>query len=72
MYKRQPFEKLPKAARQILLYGNNGEKITVRRETDSVKGAYHTDFEGIINNLERRFRETGSQWMKEELSLIHI
>ena len=64
----EPFGKLPKQAQQILLYGNNGEKITVRRETDSIKGAYHTDFEGIVNNLERRFRETSSQWMKEEIA----
>ncbi|WMJ84308.1 excinuclease ABC subunit UvrA [Oscillospiraceae bacterium LTW-04] len=63
-----PFKKLPKSAQDILLFGNNGEKITVRRETGSMRGAYHTDFEGVVNNLERRFRETSSQWMKEEIA----
>lgn len=63
-----PFEKLSKAAQDILLYGTKGEKITVKRETDSMSGTYHTDFEGVVNNLERRFRETSSDWMKEELA----
>ncbi|MFV0498162.1 MAG: excinuclease ABC subunit UvrA [Candidatus Fimivivens sp.] len=63
-----PFKSLAKSAQNILLFGNNGEKITVRRETGSMRGAYHTDFEGVVNNLERRFRETSSQWMKEEIS----
>ena len=33
-----------------------------------MKGAYSTDFEGIVNNLERRFRETSSNWMREEIA----
>lgn len=64
----EPVSKLPPKAVQILLYGTNGEKILVRRETDSMKNAYHTDFEGVINNLERRFRETNSSWMREEIT----
>ncbi len=63
-----PFKELSKKAQDIILYGTNGEKITVKRETDSMSGTYHTDFEGVINNLERRFRETSSSWMKEELA----
>lgn len=63
-----PFHQLSKSAQDILLYGTKGEKITVKRETDSMSGTYHTDFEGVVNNLERRFRETSSDWMKEELA----
>ena len=63
-----PFEELPKKIQDIILYGNNGEKITVQRDTGTMTGAYHTTFEGIVNNLERRFRETSSQWMKEEIA----
>lgn len=63
-----PFKELDKKIQNILLYGNKGEKITVKRETHTMKGAYHTDFEGVVNNLERRFRETSSQWMKDELA----
>ena len=40
----------------------------VRRETDSMKNAYYTEFEGIVNNLERRFRETNSNWMRDEIT----
>ena len=64
----EPVSKLPKQAVQILLYGTNGEKIKMHRDGGSVKGTYYTDFEGIVNNLERRFRETNSSWMREELS----
>ena len=63
-----PFAELPQKARDVLLYGSGGEEITVRRETNTMRGAYHVAFEGIVNNLERRFRETNSQWMKEEIS----
>ena len=50
-----------------ILYGTKGEKLHMRRETESGSGQYNTDFEGIIPNLERRFRETSSAWMKEEI-----
>ena len=63
-----PVAELPPKAVQILLYGSNGEKIMVRRETDSMKNAYYTEFEGIVNNLERRFRETNSNWMRDEIT----
>ncbi|MEG1447679.1 MAG: excinuclease ABC subunit UvrA, partial [Ruthenibacterium sp.] len=44
-----------------------GEKLQMTRETDRGYGEYSTDFEGILTNLERRFRETNSEWMKEEI-----
>ena len=63
-----PVKDLPKQIVDLLLYGNKGEKIKVKRETGTMVGSYTTDFEGIVNNLERRFRETNSQWMRDELS----
>ena len=63
-----PVKNLPKKAIDLLLYGTNGEKIEMHRETGSTKGTYYTDFEGIVNNLERRFRETSSSWMREEIT----
>ncbi len=51
-----------------ILYGTNGEKLEMTRETDRGSGKYYNDFEGIVNNLERRFRETNSQWMKDEIA----
>ncbi|MEG2833377.1 MAG: excinuclease ABC subunit UvrA, partial [Ruthenibacterium sp.] len=50
-----------------ILYGTKGEKLQMTRETDRGYGEYSTDFEGILTNLERRFRETNSEWMKEEI-----
>ena len=63
-----PVKDLPKQAVEILLYGTKGEKILMHREGGSMKGSYYTDFEGIVNNLERRFRETNSAWMREEIT----
>ncbi|HIS79073.1 MAG TPA: excinuclease ABC subunit UvrA, partial [Candidatus Caccousia stercoris] len=47
--------------------GTKGEKLTLHRETASGSGTYQAEFEGIINNLDRRFRETQSAWIKEEI-----
>ena len=63
-----PVKDLPKQAVEVLLYGTKGEKILMHREGGSMKGSYYTDFEGIVNNLERRFRETNSAWMREEIT----
>lgn len=63
-----PVNELPKKIVDVLLYGSKGEKIKMVRETASGKSEYETEFEGIVNNLERRFRETSSAWMREELT----
>ena len=63
-----PIKDMSKEAVQALLYGTRGEKLTLYRETDSGTGRYTTDFEGIVNNLERRFRETSSEWTKDEIA----
>ncbi len=63
-----PVGKLPKEILDILLYGNHGEKITIVRRNEKGSGTYSSEFEGIITNLERRFRETQSSWMKDEIS----
>ena len=65
-----PIKDMPKEAVKALLYGTNGEKLDLYRETDRGMSKYQTDFEGIIPNLERRFRETNSNWVKEEISGI--
>ena len=62
-----PIRELPSEIVDILLYGTKGEKITVRRKSEYGSGTYETEFEGIINNLERRFRDTSSSWIKEEI-----
>lgn len=62
-----PLSELSESVIDILLYGTKGEKITVHRKSEYGSGTYTTEFEGIINNLERRFRETQSSWIKAEI-----
>lgn len=62
-----PVKDLPEEIMDIVLYGTKGEKMTVHRRNEYGSGIYQTEFEGIINNLERRFRETQSSWVKAEI-----
>ena len=64
-----PVKDLPKEVIDVLLYGSKGKKLTIKRESDSMHGYFQNEFEGIINNMERRFRETNSEWMREEISM---
>ncbi len=63
-----PIEEMSEQAVDALLYGTQGEKLKMHRENEFGSGSYVNDFEGIIPNLERRFRETSSEWMKEEIA----
>lgn len=63
-----PVKDIPKAGLDALLYGTNGKKLSLNRETEKGTGKYYADFEGLINNLERRFRETSSNWVRDEIS----
>ena len=62
-----PIGELPDEIIDILLYGTKGEKIKLERQGAYGHGTYEREFEGIITNLERRFRETKSSWVKEEI-----
>ena len=62
-----PIADLPADIMKKVLYGTDGERLTILRKSEYGSGVYETPFEGIINNLERRFRETKSNWIKEEL-----
>ncbi len=62
-----PVKDLPKKALDLILYGTKGEKIKMTRKMEYGSGEYFTDFEGVLNNLQRRYRETSSEWMREEL-----
>lgn len=64
-----PFENLPESTRNIILYGSGKEKIHFSYYTDSGKKFQDTHtFEGIIPNLTRRYKETESQTVREELA----
>lgn len=62
-----PIKDLPLEIVNILLYGTNGETLTLHRKSTYGKSTLQRPFEGIIPNLERRYRETGSNWIKEEI-----
>ncbi|WOC33602.1 MULTISPECIES: excinuclease ABC subunit UvrA [Caproicibacterium] len=62
-----PIGDLPPEIIDIILYGTKGEKIEVERSNGFSTNRYQTIFEGVINNLERRFHETSSNWIKEEI-----
>ena len=47
------------------------EDLRLHRETERTDRAFEAPFEGIVNNLERRFRETQSSWIKEEIEALH-
>ncbi|HKZ18190.1 MAG TPA: excinuclease ABC subunit UvrA, partial [Geobacteraceae bacterium] len=65
---RTPFRKLSPAARNIILNGSGKEKVEFWWEEDAGrKHFYYKEFEGVLNNLERRFRETESEQVREEL-----
>ena len=62
-----PVEKLTPEVLDILLYGTKGEKLTLHYDQPRGKGTLYQPFEGIVNNLERRYRETQSDAMKREI-----
>lgn len=62
-----PIKDLPKDVLNMLLYGNNGEKIQMNYDTRTFKGSYMSAYEGVIPNLERRYRETTSDYTKSEI-----
>ncbi len=64
-----PFEKIPEKAKKVLLYGTN-QKIKFTRNNEWSGGEYNSTFEGIVNNLERRYKETSSDWMRAELETV--
>jgi excinuclease ABC subunit A len=63
----EPFWKLPAAAKNVVLYGSGSEKIRFIYDDNARKYEVNKTFEGVLPNLERRWRETDSAWVREEL-----
>ena len=61
-----PFQELPKEVQQILLHGTGGKEVKVHYKGQRGEGVYDVAFEGLIRNVQRRYRETGSDAMKQE------
>ena len=62
-----PYKDLPEHIKQIILYGTGSQKIKVDYTRSYGSGSYMTPFEGVITNLERRYRETSSDYSKIEI-----
>ena len=63
----EPFASLPQEAKDVILYGTKGEKLKMTYNRGTGMGVLEQPFEGIIPNLERRYRETPSDAMRKEL-----
>ena len=61
-----PFQDYPQEIQDILIHGTNGKEVKVYYKGQRGEGIYDVAFEGIIKNVERRYRETGSETMKAE------
>lgn len=62
-----PVKDLPREIIDVLLYGNGGEKLDLEYSSRTFQGSYQSSFEGVIPNLERRYRETTSDYTKSEI-----
>lgn len=62
-----PWKDLPDEAKNAVLYGTGDTKIEFHRNSDWGGGKYYATFEGVVNNLERRFKETKSDWARQEI-----
>ena len=62
-----PVKDLPPEIMDILLYGTKGERINMSYSSRTFSGNYYSDYEGVIPNLERRYRETTSDYTKSEI-----
>ena len=65
-----PVKSISKEGLHALLYGTGNEKLKMKRSTEYGSGTYNTAFEGIINNLERRYKETASDWARADIEQV--
>ena len=63
----EPLENLPKETIDKILYGTGDDELTINKKSVYGGGTYQHKFEGIINNLERRYHDTSSNWIKDEI-----
>ncbi|MFA5449756.1 MAG: excinuclease ABC subunit UvrA [Clostridia bacterium] len=64
---KTPYKDLPENIKNLILYGSGGEKLTVEWNTSRMNAVYNTNFEGIVNNLMRRYKATQSDGVKSDI-----
>ncbi len=67
-----PIEDIPEEAVNAILYGTGDEKLKLKRSFHTGSTEYEAPFEGIVNNLERRYRESNSEWARWEIELFMV
>ena len=67
-----PFQDLPREIKDIILYGNNGELLNIKYQSTKFTGNYDSSWEGVINNLYRRYRESKSDFVKSEIEKLMV
>lgn len=63
-----PIKNLPKNILNIIFYGNDGDRIPMEYNSRTFSGFYHASFEGVANNLMRRYNDTDSEMVKNEIA----
>ncbi len=66
----EPVKNIPKEKLDLFLYGTGNEKLSLHRVTSFSDSTYQSSFEGVINNLERRYKESGSDYSKEDIATV--
>lgn len=67
-----PFQDLPREIKDIIFYGNNGEKLNIQYQSSRFSGSYDGSWEGVINNLYRRYKESKSDYIKGEIEKLMV
>ena len=62
-----PFKELPDSVKDVFLYGTKGKEIELDRKNAYGVGIYRSDFEGVCNNMERRYNTPGADWSKNDI-----
>ena len=65
-----PWKDYPKKVHDLLWYGTDGKKVKVLYNSRNGRGEYNVSFEGIFNNLKQRYRETSSEWSRQEYEAL--
>lgn len=65
-----PYKSYSEKIKKLLMYGNDGELLKINYENDHMSGEYESAFEGVINSLVRRYKETSSEYMRQEYEAL--
>ncbi|HHU43881.1 MAG: excinuclease ABC subunit UvrA [Bacillota bacterium] len=65
-----PYKDLPDHIKELILYGNSGEKLKMKWQSERFNAEYYSEYEGIVNNLLRRYTQTQSEGVKRDIERL--